>query len=225
LSAPPGGGNLPPPQPIDLCQPGRGLGWILGLLVGLLLSAAGSVAGLPAFFSGLLILVGLYAVGAWRSQQLARRGRIALGQPAPPWGVSLRVALLPLTFTLQPIWARPKAVLTVAGGMVHLWPVGLDLPVSRVRVSPGSRLSRGGVYLDTLDGRRFRLSFVPSFDVGLYFAPQMLDPKMTEALARLLEDEAARAVANLPAAGWYPDPGAPHQWRWWDGRGWTAHQR
>ena len=26
-----------------------------------------------------------------------------------------------------------------------------------------------------------------------------------------------------PPSGWYPDPGAPAQLRYWDGRGWTAH--
>jgi hypothetical protein len=24
-------------------------------------------------------------------------------------------------------------------------------------------------------------------------------------------------------AGWYPDPGQPHRWRWWDGATWTQH--
>ena len=24
-------------------------------------------------------------------------------------------------------------------------------------------------------------------------------------------------------AGWYPDPGAAHGWRWWDGSRWTQH--
>ena len=24
------------------------------------------------------------------------------------------------------------------------------------------------------------------------------------------------------AAGWYPDPGALHEWRWWDGRRWSS---
>jgi len=24
-------------------------------------------------------------------------------------------------------------------------------------------------------------------------------------------------------AGWYPDPGAEHRWRWWDGGRWTQH--
>lgn len=27
----------------------------------------------------------------------------------------------------------------------------------------------------------------------------------------------------LPQPGWYTDPGAPHQVRWWDGKAWTEH--
>ena len=35
----------------------------------------------------------------------------------------------------------------------------------------------------------------------------------------------AAAPPTLAAAapGWYADPHAPHQWRWFDGRQWTAH--
>ncbi|WP_395576580.1 DUF2510 domain-containing protein [Streptomyces sp. BK79] len=28
-----------------------------------------------------------------------------------------------------------------------------------------------------------------------------------------------------PPPGWYPDPSAPHQERWWDGTAWTEHRR
>ncbi|WP_432119475.1 DUF2510 domain-containing protein [Streptomyces sp. bgisy032] len=28
-----------------------------------------------------------------------------------------------------------------------------------------------------------------------------------------------------PPPGWYPDPHAPHQQRWWDGAAWTEHRR
>ncbi|MFF0007241.1 DUF2510 domain-containing protein [Streptomyces tibetensis] len=28
-----------------------------------------------------------------------------------------------------------------------------------------------------------------------------------------------------PPPGWYPDPHAPHQQRWWDGTAWTEHRR
>ncbi|MGW8063394.1 DUF2510 domain-containing protein [Streptomyces ziwulingensis] len=28
-----------------------------------------------------------------------------------------------------------------------------------------------------------------------------------------------------PPPGWYPDPSAPHQERWWDGAAWTEHRR
>ncbi|MDG9693713.1 DUF2510 domain-containing protein [Streptomyces mutabilis] len=28
-----------------------------------------------------------------------------------------------------------------------------------------------------------------------------------------------------PPPGWYPDPSAPHQERWWDGSAWTEHRR
>ncbi|GAA2583508.1 DUF2510 domain-containing protein [Streptomyces lienomycini] len=28
-----------------------------------------------------------------------------------------------------------------------------------------------------------------------------------------------------PPPGWYPDPSAPHQERWWDGTAWTQHRR
>ncbi|GGQ31688.1 DUF2510 domain-containing protein [Streptomyces mutabilis] len=28
-----------------------------------------------------------------------------------------------------------------------------------------------------------------------------------------------------PPSGWYPDPSAPHQERWWDGAAWTEHRR
>lgn len=28
-----------------------------------------------------------------------------------------------------------------------------------------------------------------------------------------------------PAAGWYPDPSGRHRERWWDGTGWTEHDR
>ncbi len=31
--------------------------------------------------------------------------------------------------------------------------------------------------------------------------------------------------ADLPPAAWYPDPSGAEGERWWDGLGWTAHQR
>ncbi|GEM_PF-483112 len=37
-----------------------------------------------------------------------------------------------------------------------------------------------------------------------------------------MRDDRAR-VSDLPSAGWYPDPDAHHQVRYWDGGEWTAH--
>jgi Protein of unknown function (DUF2510) len=184
---------------------------------------AGWALGGPWF--AISALLGVYAAGAWRAQQLVHRGRLALSSPAPPWGISLRIALLPVSASLEPVWMRPKRVLTIANGMVHLWPTGLAVPVTSVRVAPGPRWGRGGVYLDSIDGRRFRVSLVSAFDIGLSFAPLLVDPKLTGALRRLVQDEAARAVARQPQAGWYPDSWTPQGWRWWDGRGWTDHVR
>ncbi|MGH9106009.1 MAG: DUF2510 domain-containing protein, partial [Acidimicrobiales bacterium] len=30
-------------------------------------------------------------------------------------------------------------------------------------------------------------------------------------------------MARQREPGWYSDPGAPGQWRWWDGQAWTEH--
>ncbi|CAM5412676.1 hypothetical protein STENM223S_03856 [Streptomyces tendae] len=32
-------------------------------------------------------------------------------------------------------------------------------------------------------------------------------------------------MSMTPPPGWYPDPTAPHQERWWDGAAWTEHRR
>ncbi|GGZ93378.1 membrane protein [Streptomyces echinoruber] len=32
-------------------------------------------------------------------------------------------------------------------------------------------------------------------------------------------------MSMTPPPGWYPDPAAPHQERWWDGTAWTEHRR
>lgn len=31
-------------------------------------------------------------------------------------------------------------------------------------------------------------------------------------------------MSTTPPPGWYPDPTAPHLWRWWDGTAWTEHR-
>lgn len=36
---------------------------------------------------------------------------------------------------------------------------------------------------------------------------------------------ATMATVRAPDAGWYPDPGARHEQRYWDGRGWTDYIR
>ena len=30
-------------------------------------------------------------------------------------------------------------------------------------------------------------------------------------------------ASPLPGPGWYPDPGNPYYWRWWDGGAWSPH--
>ncbi|MFD5455748.1 DUF2510 domain-containing protein, partial [Streptomyces olivaceus] len=32
-------------------------------------------------------------------------------------------------------------------------------------------------------------------------------------------------MSMTPPPGWYRDPSAPHQERWWDGTAWTEHRR
>ncbi len=208
------------PPVIDLCQRGRALGWWLGGGAAIILIVVLVGLGGPAFLSAVVAVAGINAVGASRALVLRRRGLAALTGPLPPWGLSIKVAVI--SGTIQPIWSRPKAVLTVGAGMVHLWPLGLDLPVDSVRVMSGSMWGRGGVTVATVDGRQFRFTFVNAIDVGSNWA-WLADSVLAPALARVLSDEAARAVANLPVAGWYPDPTAAHQSRWWDGRGWSHH--
>lgn len=214
--------NALPPNPpvVDLCRPGRALGWILGAGAALLLVVVLAALDGPAFLTVVAGLAGLYAVGASRALVLRRRGLAVLDRPLPPWGLNIKVGLI--SGTMQPIWSRPSAVLTVRDGMVYLWPMGLGIPVGSVRISTGNRFGRGGIYLDTADGQRFRFTFVNSFDPASNWA-WLADSVLVTSLERLLRDETARAVANLPAAGWYPDPTLPHQSRWWDGRGWTHH--
>jgi hypothetical protein len=33
------------------------------------------------------------------------------------------------------------------------------------------------------------------------------------------------AAVPVASAGWFADPAARHQWRYWDGAAWTAHVR
>jgi hypothetical protein len=210
-----------PPPVVDVLQRGRALAWILSVGVFVVTLVVLAVALSGSILVGVLALSAAYAVGAWRAVQVRSRVRAVLTTPSPGAVLALRVALIQPGF--HPIWSRGHGVLSIGNGRVQLWPTGLDLPVSQVRIGLGGQFTNAGLRLDTAAGPGPRLSLVSSWDPATYWAALLVDRVLVDDLRRILDDLSQRAAADLPTAGWYADPAGGPQARWWDGKGWTAH--
>jgi hypothetical protein len=53
----------------------------------------------------------------------------------------------------------------------------------------------------------------------------MTGPRLSQATWDPYAPSAGGRPPDLPAAGWYDDPGGSGEQRWWDGRGWSEHVR
>jgi hypothetical protein len=96
--------------------------------------------------------------------------------------------------------------------------------VRRIQGPLQRRLGLATVHLDAA-GKRVRAEFR---DRAVDEADALMDDLASlSRVARQHEDERPPGMAAVPvaSAGWFADPAARHQWRYWDGAAWTAHVR
>jgi hypothetical protein len=212
------------PVPLDPSQPGRAAAWWVFGATGIgsivLLLAVGGLGFIVAFP---LCYLAAYATAVVRATRVRERLLAALQTPLAGQELVFRVTRLHPG--VQPAWDRPSGILSFGQGRVRLWPDGLDLPADQIRVRAGSWWGKGGVFLDTPAGPGPRITFVTGFDPAIYWSNALINKPLSFRLEEMLADMAHRAVADLPSAGWYADPGGSGHARWWDGRGWTADLR